>query len=124
MEIPRIGHEVIVDFLEGDPDRPIIVGSVYNAEMKTPWPLPDKGVVSGIKTRSSKGGGGYNELSMDDKKGSEKINIHAQKDMSTTVGNNQTRTITNDRTTTVGNDDSDTDLQLVQSRNVSVCCVY
>lgn len=108
VEIPRIGHEVIVDFLEGDPDRPIIVGSVYNAEMKTPWSLPDKGVVSGIKTRSSKGGGGYNELSMDDKKGSEKINIHAQKDMSTTVGNNQTRSIGNDRTTNVGNNDEET----------------
>ncbi len=108
IEIPRIGHEVLVDFLEGNPDRPIIVGSVYNAEMTTPYPLPDKGVVSGIKTRSSKGGGGYNELIMDDKKGAELIRIHAQKDMSTTVGNNQTRTITNDRTTTVQNNDTET----------------
>lgn len=107
IEIPRIGHEVIVDFLEGDPDRPIIVGSVYNADMKTPWELPAKGVVSGIRTRSSKGGGGYNELSMDDTKGKEKFVIHAEKDMSTTVGNNQTRTITNDRKTTVGNDDTE-----------------
>lgn len=107
VEIPRIGHEVIVDFLEGDPDRPIIVGSVYNADMKTPWPLPSKGVVSGIRTRSSKGGGGYNELSMDDTKGKELFVIHAEKDMATTVGHDQTRSIVNDRTTTVGNDDTE-----------------
>lgn len=115
--IPRIGHEVIVDFLEGDPDRPIIVGSVYNAEMTPPYPLPEKGVKSGVKTRSSKGGGGYNEIALDDKKGAEKIIIHAQKDMSTTVGNNQTRQITNNRTTTVGNDD---DESVAQKQTITV----
>ena len=58
--IPRIGHEVVVDFLEGDPDRPIIVGSVYNAENMPPYTLPDNKTQTGIKTRSSKGGGSAN----------------------------------------------------------------
>lgn len=101
IEIPRIGQEVLVDFLEGDPDRPIVVGSVYNAEQTPPWGLPDSGTISGVKSRSSKGGGGYNEISLQDKKGSELINIHAQKDMVTKVLNDQTTTVGNDQTTTV-----------------------
>lgn len=101
VEIPRMGHEVLVDFLEGNPDRPIIVGSVYNDLMQPPYPLPEKGVVSGIKTRSSKKSSGYNELIMDDKAGEELIRMHAQKDLQVDVLNDETRTIGNDHTTTV-----------------------
>ena len=91
--IPRIDQEVIVDFLEGDPDRPIITGRVYNAEQMPPAGLPKAGMVSGIKSNSTKGGGGYNEMTMDDTKGKEKITIHAQYDMSTTVEHDDTQHI-------------------------------
>lgn len=101
VSIPRIGQEVIVDFLEGDPDQPIIVGRVYNAEQMPPNRLPAAGMVSGIKSNSTPGGGGYNEMSMDDTKGKEKITIHAQYNMGTTVENDNTNTIKNNETTTV-----------------------
>jgi type VI secretion system secreted protein VgrG len=94
---PRIGQEVIVDFLEGDPDRPIITGRVYNAEQMPPWALPGSQNISGIKSNSTKGGGGYNELSMDDTKGKELIVTHAQKDMRTFVLNDSKEAIGNDR---------------------------
>jgi type VI secretion system secreted protein VgrG len=97
VSIPRIGQEVIVDFLEGDPDQPIITGRVYNAEQMSPYALPAGGVVSGIKSNSTKGGGGYNEMSMDDTKGKEKITIHGQYDMNTTVEHDQSDTIKNNR---------------------------
>src|SRR5262249_48882265 len=79
---PRIGQEVIVDFLEGDPDRPLITGRVYNAQQMPPYALPDNMTQSGILTRSSKGGSAdnYNELRFEDKKGSEDIIFHAEKD--------------------------------------------
>ena len=70
---PRIGQEVIVDFLEGDPDQPIITGRVYNADQMPPYKLPDKKTQSGLKTMSSKGGGGFNEIRFEDKKGSEPV---------------------------------------------------
>ena len=79
IHIPRIGQEVVVDFLEGDPDKPIITGRVYNADLMPPYELPSKKNVSGIKTRSSKGGDGFNEITMDDTKGEEQVFIHAQK---------------------------------------------
>jgi type VI secretion system secreted protein VgrG len=100
VSIPRIGQEVIVDFLEGDPDQPIITGRVYNAESMPPYELPGGAVVSGIKSNTHKGRG-YNELSMDDTAGKEKMTVHAQYDMSTTVEHDQTNTINNNRTTTV-----------------------
>lgn len=78
MWIPRIGQEVIVDFLEGDPDQPIITGRVYNAVEMPPYALPDERTKSTIKSYSSKGGGGFNEIRFEDKKGSEQIFIHAQ----------------------------------------------
>jgi type VI secretion system secreted protein VgrG len=81
MFIPRIGQEVIIDFLEGDPDRPIITGRVYNANSMPPYSLPDEKTKSTIKTYSYKGGGGFNELRFEDKKGSEQVFIHGQKDM-------------------------------------------
>jgi type VI secretion system secreted protein VgrG len=97
---PRIGQEVVVDFLEGDPDRPLITGRVYNAEQMPPVPLPAGMVVSGIKSKTHKGKG-YNELTLDDTAGKEKVNIHAQHDMSTTVEHDQSTTVHNNRTDTV-----------------------
>jgi type VI secretion system secreted protein VgrG len=90
---PRIGQEVIVDFIEGDPDRPIITGRVYNAEQMPPYTLPDNMTQTGIKSNSSKGGGGSNELRFEDKKGSEDIYFHAQKDYDQVVENNSNITI-------------------------------
>lgn len=101
VSIPRIGQEVIVDFLEGDPDQPIITGRVYNAEQTVPYKLPDSAVISGIKSNSTKGGGGYNEVSMNDTKGKENITIHAQYDMGTTVEHDDTQTVHHDRKITV-----------------------
>ena len=103
VSIPRIGQEVIVDFLEGDPDRPIITGRVYNAEQTPPYALP--GMVSGLKSQTHKGTG-HNEMSMDDTAGQEKLTLHGQYDMHTTVGHDQTNTIKNNRTTTVVVDDA------------------
>jgi type VI secretion system secreted protein VgrG len=111
VSIPRIGQEVIVDFLEGDPDRPIIVGRVYNAEQMPPFGMPGGAVISGIKSNSTKGGGGNNEISLNDTKGNELINIHAQYDQQkkvehderVNVGNNRTESVGNNETITIGN---------------------
>jgi type VI secretion system secreted protein VgrG len=84
VSIPRIGQEVIVSFMEGDPDRPIIVGRVYNGEQMPPYAFPAGGVVSGLKSQTHKGAG-YNELSMDDTAGKEKFTIHGQYDMNTKI---------------------------------------
>jgi type VI secretion system secreted protein VgrG len=96
--IPRIGQEVIVDFLEGDPDQPIITGRVYNKDTMPPYGLPAGAVISGIKSNSTKGGGGYNEFVMDDTKGNELIREHAQYNKDTTVEHDQTLTVHNNRT--------------------------
>jgi type VI secretion system secreted protein VgrG len=106
MFIPRVGQEVVVSFLNGDPDRPLITGAVYNAQQTVPYPLPDEGTKSTLKSNSSKGGGGFNELRFEDKKDSEEIYLHAQKDYNVEVLNDETRTITQNRTTTIqkGND--------------------
>jgi type VI secretion system secreted protein VgrG len=101
VSIPRIGQEVIVDFLEGDPDQPIITGRVYNAEQMPPYGLPAGGVVSGLKSNSTKGGGGYNEMSMNDTKGRELITVHAQYDMDSTVEHDDRQTVHNNRTINV-----------------------
>ncbi|HSC31902.1 MAG TPA: type VI secretion system tip protein VgrG [Gemmatimonadaceae bacterium] len=104
---PRIGQEVLVAFESGDPDRPIIVGSLYNAEQMPPYELPANQTQTGIKTHSSKGGGSdnFNELRFEDKKGSEMITVQAEKDLSTVVKNNETREVRNTRTTTIQSDD-------------------
>jgi type VI secretion system secreted protein VgrG len=104
---PRIGQEVIVDFLEGDPDQPIITGRVYNAEQLPPFGFPAGAVLSGIKSDTHKGSG-YNELSMDDTAGKEKITIHGQFDMNSTIEHDQTLTVHNNRTDKVDVDDSET----------------
>lgn len=103
--IPRIGQEVVVSFLEGNPDRPLITGCVFNAEQTVPYTLPDEQTKSTIKTNSSKGGGGFNEIRFEDKAGSEELFIQAQKDMNVTVLNDQTTTITNNRTVTINEKD-------------------
>ncbi len=103
--IPRIGQEVIVSFLDGNPDRPIITGCVYNGQQTTPYSLPDEQTKSTIKSNSSKGGSGFNELRFEDKKGSEEIFIQAQKDMNVAVLSDQSITVTNNRTVTVSEKD-------------------
>ncbi|HEY0791529.1 MAG TPA: type VI secretion system tip protein TssI/VgrG [Chthoniobacterales bacterium] len=96
-QIPRIGQEVIVAFVEGNPDEPLIVGCVYNAETMPPYELPGKKVVSGLKSNTHKGKG-YNEMSMDDTAGKENITIHAQYDMNTKVEHDLSETIKNNAT--------------------------
>src|SRR5439155_15134904 len=110
VDIPRIGQEVIIDFLEGDPDRPIITGRVYNADQAPPYALPANQTQSGIKSRSSKSGGSdnCNEIRVEDKKGSEEILIHAEKDLKTEVENDENRQVGHERTTVIENNDTRT----------------
>jgi len=103
--IPRIGQEVVIDFLEGDPDRPLIVGRVYNAESMPPYGLPAGAVISGMKSNSTKGGGGYNEIVMDDTKGNELVRVHAQYDKDKVVEHDERVHVKHDRTETVDNDE-------------------
>jgi type VI secretion system secreted protein VgrG len=95
IQIPRIGQEVIVSFIEGDPDRPIITGRVYNDQNMPPYTLPANQTQSGIKSRSTKGGGAadFNEFRFEDKKGSEEIYLHAQKDFVEFIENKHTTTV-------------------------------
>jgi type VI secretion system secreted protein VgrG len=108
IHIPRIGQEVIVDFLEGDPDQPIIVGSVYNAEQMPPWALPANKTQSGIQTRSSLGGSAanFNQIRFEDKKGAEQLHIHAEKNQDIEVENDETHSVGHDRTKTIGHDET------------------
>ncbi|MBC8458171.1 MAG: type VI secretion system tip protein VgrG [Deltaproteobacteria bacterium] len=99
--LPRIGQEVIVSFLEGNPDLPLITGAVYNAQQTVPYTLPSEATKSTIKSNSSKGGGGFNEIRFEDKKDAEEFYIHAQKDMVKEVLNDETNTIKMNRTTTI-----------------------
>jgi type VI secretion system secreted protein VgrG len=103
---PRIGQEVIVDFLEGDPDRPLVTGRVFNAEQMPPFNLPGGRNITGLKSNSTPGGGGYNEISVDDTKGKEKVTIHAQHDMGTTVEHDEALTIHHDRTKIIDHDET------------------
>lgn len=94
--LPRIGQEVLVDFLEGDPDRPIISGRVYNDGSMPPYKLPDNAHISTIKTNSTKGGG-FNELRFNDKKGEEQVFIHAERNLDVRVKNDSLEWIGNER---------------------------
>lgn len=93
MFLPRIGQEVVVSFLDGDPDQPLITGSVYNAEQTVPYTLPADQTKSTIKSNVSKGGGGFNELRFEDKKDSEEVFLQAEKDLNTVVKNNETHKV-------------------------------
>ena len=115
IHIPRIGQEVIVDHIDGDPDYPIITGRVYNADQMPPWALPDNKTQSGILTRSSKGGapgagmkngaGDANAIRFEDKKGEEQLWLHAQKDQLTEVENDETKWVGRDRRKTIDRDE-------------------
>ena len=108
VDIPRIGQEVVVDFLEGDPDQPLITGRVYNAEQMPPWDLPANATQSGILTRSSKGGGygNANAIRFEDKAGSEQLWIHAEKNQDIEVENDETHWVGHDRKKTIDNDET------------------
>ena len=105
MFIPRIGMEVVVSFLEGDPDKPIAVGCVYNGINKPPYSLPGEATKSTIKTLSSKGGGGTNELRFEDKKGSEEVFIQAEKNLNINVKAARTESIGASRSTKIAGED-------------------
>ena len=118
--LPRVGMEVVVEFLEGNPDRPVVTGCVYNGDHALPYPMPDEKTKSTFKSESSPGGDGFNELRFEDAKGSEEIFIHAQKDLNIkvlndnntnvdihqnlNVGGNQTVVIQGNQTVTVKGD--------------------
>ncbi len=106
--IPRIGHEVVVEFLEGDPDQPLIVGSVYNDLNMPPYALPANMTQTGILSRSSKGGtsANANELRFEDKKGSEQVYLHAEKNQDIEVENDETHWVGHDRTKTIDHDET------------------
>ncbi len=91
--LPRLGQEVVVSFLEGDPDRPLVTGCVYNGDFPLPYALPGEQTKTVLKTNSSKGGKGFNELRFEDKADSEEIYTHAAKDANTVIENARTVTI-------------------------------
>ncbi|HDV0903080.1 TPA: type VI secretion system tip protein VgrG [Vibrio fluvialis] len=101
--IPRIGHEVIVSFLNGDPDQPIVTGRTYHATNTAPYALPDNKTKTVLRTETHQGQG-YNELSFEDQAGSEQIYLHAQKDFDGLIENDHTRVIKHDKHLTVEND--------------------
>lgn len=106
---PRIGQEVIVEFLEGDPDQPIITGRVYNNDNMPPYDLPGEKTKSTLKSNSSKGGSpsaNFNEIRFEDKKGSEEVYIHAEKDQNNVVENDETTDVGRDRSETVGRNET------------------
>ncbi|MER8373601.1 type VI secretion system tip protein TssI/VgrG [Mesorhizobium sp. M1406] len=104
IQIPRIGQEVIVDFIEGDPDLPIITGRVYNASQMPPYGLPASATQSGWKSNSSLGGGGYNELMFEDKAGSELVNFQAQKDHDLLIKHDRTKLVQHDQSDRIDHD--------------------
>jgi type VI secretion system secreted protein VgrG len=91
--IPRVGMEVIVEFLEGDPDQPLVTGAVYNSDFQYPYPLPDKKNISGVKSDSTLGHGGYNEFILDDTKNEEKVQFRAEKDLDSNIRNTEKRRV-------------------------------
>jgi len=105
ISLPRIGEEVVVSFEEGDPDRPLIVGRVYNPREMPPFSLPGRKKVSGMKSNTTPGGGGDNEISMDDTKGAERMYLHAQFNQDEVVDHDQTSHVKNNRTKTVDVDE-------------------
>ena len=109
-QLPRIGDEVLVAFVDGDPDRPVAIGSVYNAEQKPIYTLPANKTQSGIRTKSSKNGGAanFNELRFEDKKGAEEIHVQAERDMTLLIKRNRSENVWVNRTETVGGKHTET----------------
>jgi len=131
--IPRVGQEAVIEFLEGDPDRPLVVGTVYNDNNKPPYDLPEDKTIAGIKSQSSKDKPtGYNEWHFEDKKGSEKITVHAEKDLDTVILHAETRTIGEKFETPTGMPSRKTDIKKgddklkldTGSRNIDVAMMY
>lgn len=120
---PRIGQEVIVEFLEGDPDHPIVTGRVYNGKFKPPYDLPANKTQSGIKTRSTPNGtpDNFNEVRFEDKKGKEEISIHAERNLSTTVEADESRSVGGNRSSTITKDDA---LKVMKNQTVTVTEAY
>lgn len=108
LHLPRIGQEVVVDFLEGDPDRPLVTGRVYNADNMPPYDLPANQTQAGLKSRSTKGGGPdhCNELRFEDQKGAELLTLHAERNQAISVENDEAHAVGHDRRKTVGNDET------------------
>jgi type VI secretion system secreted protein VgrG len=100
--LPRVGDEVLVTYLDGDPDRPLVTGRVYNGLNAYPYPLPGERNRSGVKSQTV-GGSGFNEVSYDDTAGEEELFLHAQRDLKNVVKNDHTRSVGNDETVSVGN---------------------
>jgi type VI secretion system secreted protein VgrG len=117
--LPRIGQEVIVSFLEGDPDRPLVIGAVYNAEQTVPYALPTDQTKSTIKTNTSKGGAGFNEIRFEDKKDSEEIFVHAQKDMNIKIEHDRTKNVLHDEVNIIKNSRTSTIQEADESLTVS-----
>lgn len=106
MVIPRIGMEVVVEFLDGDPDKPLVTGCVYNGKNAVPYDLPANKTVSTFKSDTHQGGG-FNEFRFEDEKGREEVFMHAQKDHNTIIENDESHSIGHDRSKSVGNDQSE-----------------
>jgi type VI secretion system secreted protein VgrG len=108
INIPRVGHEVLVEFYEGDPDRPVIIGRVFNGTTVTPWTLPDNQTKSGWRSNSlpSSANLGYNEISFEDMAGNEEIHVQAEKNLSYIVKNDESSNIGDARSVTIGKADT------------------
>lgn len=117
MFLPRVGQEVLVAYENGDPDEPYVVGRLYNNDQMPPYKLPDEKTKSTIKTNSSPGGGGTNELRFEDKKGEEQILLHAEKDLHVRAKNDRVELAGNDHHNTVGNDQIE---EIQHSRSIKV----
>lgn len=107
MVIPRIGMEVLVEFLEGDPDKPVVVGNVFNGRNNAPYPLPANKTKAVWRSKTHQGEG-FNEISFEDEKDREEVFMHAQKDHNTVIENDESHLIKHDRAKTVGNDQAET----------------
>ena len=103
---PRIGMEVVVTFLEGDPDQPLVIGCVYNDKHMPPYDLPGEKTISGLKSNSSTGGNGYNEFVFDDADGKELVRLHAQRNLESVIEEDESRTVKNDRNTEITQNDT------------------
>ena len=117
IHIPRVGQEVVVAFEEGDPDRPIVVGSVYNPAQMPPYTLPKGKMISGLRSNTYPHGGGLNEITVDDTKGKERMYLAAQYNQDIAVGNDQTTTVKRDAVGTIGRDET---IAVAQNRTETI----